>query len=180
MKTKRVFCLAILAIVVLCSQPVWAHKPIVINGGTTDAASAHLVEEIDISQVAYHEADAEAPTLWLTFNVEEGDRFYAEAGVPVIDRYKDLRPAMVLLSPDLPAVDVPFAIPEGYGGLVFATEEETPVLFDEEFTGTESWTFEPIDMTLESAGKYYLVGYLPELAEGKFWVAIGKAEERTR
>jgi hypothetical protein len=155
----------------------WAHNPVVIDGGPTDAATAHRIEDISISRVAYHHAKPGQPFLWLTFDGAPGKKLEFQMGVPKIDRYADVRPAMALLGPGLPpAPELPFPVPEGMGAVIFATDGQEPTVFDEKFTGTVDWTFGEESFTLPQAGQYFMVGYLPSGDEGKFWVAPGKAE----
>ena len=96
--------------------------------------------------------------------------------MPEIDRYEALRPALALLGPNLPDIDVPFQIPEGYGGRVFSTEGEEPTVFDEEFTGTTSWRFDAVREEVPVTGRYYVVAYIPGGDDGKFWMALGEEE----
>ncbi len=154
-----------------------AHKPVVINGGPTDYLTAHEVPDPEVSYVGYHERTSEAPELWFTFEAQQGTPLYMQLGVPKIDRFETLRPAMVLLGPGLPAVDVPFDIPEGYGGLTFFSDEQEPVIFEEEFTGTTSWQFPSSRLDAPATGRYYLVGYIPSGDSGKFWIALGEKED---
>ena len=178
MSTCRVAPFALLVCVVAASAgTAWAHKPIVVNGGPTTAATAYQVTDVNVSQVAYHKATATQPELWLTFQAAANTRLYLQLGAPKLDSGVVVHPAMALLGPGLPAVDVPFDLPPGYGGYVFDTGGETPVLFHEEFTGTDSWQFATQEPVVPADGKYYVVGYLPGEAEGKFWLAIGTAEQ---
>lgn len=153
-----------------------AHKPVVINGGPTGYRTAHEVPDPEVSYVGYHEGTPGAPELWFTFEVEQGAPLYMQPGVPRIDRFETLRPAMALLGPGLPAVDVPFDLPDGYGGQIFSTEGQDPVVFEEEFTGTTSWQFPAIQLNAPDTGRYYLVGYVPSGDTGKFWLALGQEE----
>lgn len=168
--------LMIVFLFMLTSIDAWAHKPVVIDGGATTYETAHKVQDPEVSYVGYHERTSEAPELWFTFEAEAGTPIYMQAGVPEIERYESLRPAMVLLGPDLPEVEVSFEIPEGYGGIVYSSEGQEPVNFDEEFTGTKSWQFEAVELDAPVKGRYYLVGYIPSGDDGKFWIALGKKE----
>ncbi|HPC16484.1 MAG TPA: hypothetical protein P5318_16060 [Candidatus Hydrogenedentes bacterium] len=163
----------------LAAVPIaaWAHNPIVINGGPTDAETAHAVKDISVSRVAYHHAKEGQPLLWLTFDGQAGQLLEFQMGLPKIDRYAGLRPATALLGPGLPpAPELPFTVPEGMGAAIFSTEGREPTVFHEEFTGTVDWQFEMDRISLPQDGKYYLVSYLPSANEGKFWIALGKAE----
>lgn len=155
----------------------WAHNPIVIDGGPTDAATAYEVADISVSRVAYHHAKPGQAFLWLTFEGKAGQTLELQMGVPELDRYAHVRPATAVLGPGLPpAPDLPFAVPQGMGATVLFTENEQPTVFHEEFTGTVSWMFAKNSVPLPQNGKYYMVTYLPSGAEGKFWVAPGDAE----
>lgn len=155
----------------------WAHNPIVINSGPTDAATAYEVADISVSRVAYHHAKPGQPLLWLTFYGRAGQRLELQMGVPKLDRYASVRPITAILGPGLPpAPDLPFSVPQGMGATVLSTENEQPTVFHEEFTGTVSWMFAQNSVPLTQDGKYYMVTYLPSGVEGKFWVAPGVSE----
>lgn len=175
MRNKRVFAVLVLGFFVPAGLG-WAHKPIVVDGGPTTSSTAYLIADPSVSQVAYHECTPPQPELWFTFYLEANTTLYLQTGVAKIDRYASVRPAMVLLGPGLPAVEVPFTVPAGYGGIVFTTEGITPEEFHEEFTGTDSWLFPAQEPMVREAGRYYLAGYIPGGREGKFWMAIGKKE----
>lgn len=172
-----IFGTMIALMVFFVAVPAQAHKPIAVDGGPTDAATAYVIDDVDISQVVYHEAKPGQPEVWLSFEIEAGTTLDLQLGVPLIERYAHLRPAMALLGPGLDEVELPFAIPEGYGAMVFTTEGQDPDGFHEEFTGTESWRFEDVSITVPVSGKYYLVAYLPSGEPGKLWMAIGVKEQ---
>jgi len=155
----------------------WAHNPVVIDGGPTDASTAYKIADISASRVAYHHAKPGQPFLWMTFDGKAGQELQFQMGIPKIDRYAGVRPAMALLGPGLPpAPELPFPVPEGMGAVIFATDGQEPTVFNEEFTGTVDWQFQEVSSTLLRDGKYYMASYLPSGDEGKFWVATGKAE----
>ena len=174
---KIKFYLAIVLLLTFTSMDSWAHKPVVIDGGPTDYETAHEVPDPVVSYVGYHERTSEAPELWFTFESEEGSPIFMQLGVPEIERYESLRPSMVLLGPGLPEIDVPFEIPEGYGGIEYKSEDQgEPVYFEEEFTGTNSWQFEAVEIDASATARYYLVGYIPSGEDGKFFMALGEKE----
>jgi hypothetical protein len=161
----------------IAAETSWAHNPIIVDGGPTDAATAYRIDDVSVSRVAYHHAKPEQPFLWLTFNGKTGQEFDLQMGVPKIDRYARVRPATAILGPGLPSpMALPFDVPEGMGAVVFSTAGEEPREFDEEFTGTPSWMFAKKTLTLPRDGQYYTVSYLPSGAEGKLWVAPGDSE----
>lgn len=52
-----------------------------------------------------------------------------------------------------------------------------PELFDEEFTGTESWILGELAIPAPQTGRYFVVVYVPNGENGKHWIALGRAEE---
>lgn len=154
-----------------------AHRPTFSAGSATDANSAYEIKEPDVSQVVYHELTDDAQHLWLTFQGDKDYMLFVQIGVPVLDRLKDYRPAVVLLGPGLPEVELPFGIPEGLGGKVINTDDVTePRFFHERFTDTRSWILKEVDVSLPASGRYFLVAYHPTGEPGKVWVSVGKLE----
>ena len=95
-----------------------AHRPTFSDGSATDANAALEIKEVDVSQVVYHELTEDAQQLWLTFEADKDYMLWVQIGIPVLDRLRDYRPAVVLLGPGLPEVDLPFGIPAGLGGKI--------------------------------------------------------------
>lgn len=175
---RNIRCSLVILVGILCMPGAWAHRYIENEGIHTSAESAIPIGDIDVSQVAYHEATSDSAQLWLSFEAEAGVIASIEIGVPKIDRYESLRPAFILLGPGLPALEnSPVEVPEGYGGIVYATDTiSDPEVFDEPFTGTSSWIFGRQEITLPASGLYYIVTYVPSGTPGKFWVAPGVKE----
>ncbi len=179
MKGVGVLC-GVFAAVLLVAPGAAAQKLVKDDGSHVDAANAIFVEDVSISQVVYHVVPGADDTLWVGFDGKAGQELYAELGIPKVNGLENYRPAFVVLGPGLPAVDVPFDIPAGYGGWVFdTTGTTTPPVFDEKFTGTLSWKYPGQTYALPAAGRYYVVGYVPEGIAGKYWVAVGTKEKFT-
>ena len=118
----RTACLLALAIL-SCPQPLLAHHPIFTEDAATSPDTAIKIADPAISQVVYREITEKSPQVWLTFQAEKDFKLFIQIGVPVIDRFKDFRPAMVVIGPGLPAQDAPFKLPENTGAKVFTTKE---------------------------------------------------------
>ncbi|HOV31963.1 MAG TPA: hypothetical protein PLX23_01210 [Candidatus Hydrogenedens sp.] len=156
----------------------YAHKPIAIDGETSSAEKPYEIKNIDISQVAYHNATEGKLEIWLKFYGEKGKEIKIQLGSPKLDDSKPIYfPAIAILSKNMPSVLVPFSVPNKYGGTVFNTQAQKPEIFYEKFTGTYSWIFPTIKYILPETADYYIVGYLPEPREGKFWIAVGEKEK---
>ena len=189
MKKFMVFILVCMALFMITSPVAgastpWDYKPVAIDGEFTDARTAYVIEEPEKGHIGYHQAREDAPALWFRFEGAFGDRVELQMGVPALDRYRQLRPAIAVLGQDLPPIEetVPFEIPEGFGGVVYHTTELDIERYEDHLTGAISWRFEKIDHILQSAGRVYLVGFIPEpedpetdpvFEEGKFWMTMG-------
>jgi len=178
MTYSRKYSSAILAVgLLLCGSSAWAHKPIFADATARDAEHAVLVRNVDISMVAYPPATAQSPQVWLAFDGKKGKEIEVQLGVPRIARLKELRPSVAVVGPGLPAWQGAFQIPPKLGGVVLdSAAGPEPKAFHEPFTGTNSWLFEKQKLILPESGRYYLVGYLPNQAQGKFWLAVGYKE----
>lgn len=167
----------VLSVIILVGFPVWAHKPLSSEGAYGNANNALYLEGIDVSQVIYYELTVEEKQLWLVFDKQAEQDLYLSLGVPVIERLATFGPAVAVLGPGLPEEALPFAVPEGLGGLVFETGTVAqPEGFHEPFTGTDSWVLFEEAIALPGSGRHYVVAYSPLSEPGKLWVAIGQRE----
>jgi hypothetical protein len=158
-------------------QRLLAHRPIFTEDAATSFETAIPMTAPDISQVVYREIAQKTPQVWLTFTVPKDFGLFIQIGVPVIDRLKDFRPAMVVVGPALPDKDAFFKMPKDAGAKVFSTKEVVkPRFFHEHFTGTDSWILRSETVRLASPGRYYLVAFSPQKQTGKLWLSIGKRE----
>lgn len=166
----------VLGLALLCDRAV-AHQPILSDGSATTPEAAIELRDVQISRVIYHEVTAEAPQVWMAFDVSEPQFLKVTLGVPDIERLAAYRPALALIGPGLPPADLPAGSPPGLGGVVFDTRAVTePEYFNEPFSGTQSWIVFEQELELPEAGRYYLVAYSPTNEAGKLWVAPGVKE----
>ncbi len=174
---KSVLWLVMTAFVLLTAEGAWAHRYIPYAGDHISAETAIPLRDIDVSQVAYHTATEAFPRVWFWFDAKADQIAKIQLGVPLIERFRDYRPAFALLGPGLPELALPFPAPEGLGGVLYSTESVVaPEVFHEEFTGTASWIFEMQSIRLPETGRYYLVAFASNGAPGKFWIAPGTLE----
>jgi hypothetical protein len=158
-----------------------AHKP-TFSEDFSGPEQAFVVDDPDVSIVVYQDITCELDQLWITFESEPGFEAYVQLGVPVIDRLDDYEPSVAVLAAGLPEApgDLPFAVPDGMGALVFHGEDAAePGTFYEEFTQTESWIWVEETVTLPEGGPVYLVGWDPGNQTGKLWLATGTVEDFT-
>ncbi len=179
MNRSALCCHMVLSILIgmSCPQRLLAHRPIFTEDAATSAETAIQMTDPDISQVVYREIGEKKPQVWLTFTVPKDFELFIQIGVPVVDRLKDFRPAMVVVGPGLPEEDAPFALPKDTGAKIFSTGEvEKPRFFHEHFTNTDSWILRSETVRLTNPGRYYLVACSPQGQTGKLWLSLGKKE----
>ncbi|HOK08671.1 MAG TPA: hypothetical protein PLT82_04075 [Candidatus Hydrogenedens sp.] len=168
----------IVLFLLLVSINTYAHKPIVIDGGPSGPDNPYIIKDINISQVAYHTAKEGNLEIWLKFSGKENEKIKIQLGSPKLDNSKPVYfPAVAIIGNRMPTVSLPFSIPQGFGGEIYSTQGIKPEVFHEEFTGTDSWIFPIKEYVLPKTDSYYLVAYLPEPREGKFWIAVGDKEK---
>lgn len=170
----------VLCVVIVCAllpQQLLAHRPIFTDDKATNADTAIQIKDPRISQVVYREIKKDSSQVWLSFETPKKFKLFVQIGVPVVDRLKDFRPAMVIVGPGLPDKDPPFKLPKNTGAKVLLTKDvEKPRFFHEPFTNTDSWILRSETVILPTAGRYYLVGYSSDKQTGKLWLSVGKKE----
>jgi hypothetical protein len=150
------------------------------DGTAIGPDSAIELDDIQLSRVIYHEITEAAPSLWLTFEVDEPQSLFVSLGLPLLDRLESFRPAFAVLGPGLPAIELPIEVPEGLGGVLFETDEVAePEVFYEPFSRTSSWILREEHVDLPEAGTYFIIAFVPSGETGKLWVAPGDREEFT-
>jgi len=154
-----------------------AHRPTFSDGTAVDAEHAIAFEDVQISRVVYHSVTGASLRLWLTFEIDAPQDLFLQIGVPMLDRLRAYRPALMLLGPGLPELHPSFEIPTGLGGRIFDTGDvENPKRFFEPFTRTRSWILREATVRLPEAGRYYVVAFDPGGDPGKLWVGMGRKE----
>jgi len=172
----KICIISIVLSMIFCSV-AQAHRPIFSEKAATDPNTAVLIKQPAISQVIYREITEESKHVWLAFDANEGFELFIQIGVPVLDRLKKFRPAMLVAGPGLPEGKVKFELPEGAGSKNFTTDSvNDPRFFHEHFTGTDSWILRSETVVLPKSGMYYVVAYVPSRQNGKLWLSVGKKE----
>jgi hypothetical protein len=169
--------IAVAWVVLALAGPVLAHLPVFSSGTPDGAADPIVVDDVTVSRVVYCELPAGNAGLWVAFDVQAGQAVSFRLGVPMIESLADYRPALVVIGPGLPAIDLPFQIPAGTGGLGLSAPAGAALTpFHEDFTGTDSWLVGDLDVQFPQSGRYYAVAYVPGNQAGKLWLALGDRE----
>ena len=175
MKIKRLTTIVFIAVL---TPGTLAHQPTMSDGTAISPDSAIELDDIHLSRVFYHEITADAPSLWLSFEIVEPQALYVSLGLPLLDRLENFRPAFAVLGPGLPAIDLPLEVPEGLGGVLFETADVSkPEVFYEPFSRTSSWILREEYVDLPEAGTCFIVAFVPSGETGKLWLAPGDREE---
>jgi hypothetical protein len=137
------------------ARPASGHVPVFSDGSAIGPDTAIEVEDVSVSRVVYAEITPSAPQLWITFIGQAGQEVPFRLGVPFIPRLSDFRPALAVLGPGLPPVQLPFDVPAGLGGVVLEADPAAELeFFHEEFTGTDSWIVGDLNVRFPQDGRY--------------------------
>jgi len=126
-KSYLLFCFLSWSIL-LCFK-AQAHRPIFSEKTATSLELAVIITEPDVSQVIYREITENTPQVWLAFDANEGSELFIQIGIPVLDRLKNFRPAMIVIGSSLPKGDFQIDIPKGMGGKDFSTDDASASCF---------------------------------------------------
>ena len=170
------FVLACLAAWPAAANSPYNYQTVVIDGGPTSISDAYPLDDIEQAAIGYHHATAAQPQLWFSFDGRYADTVHIQMGVPQLEPYRLLRPLVAIVGPGMPAPDrpLPFALPAGYGALIYDTAAQSVENYKESYTGTQSWRFSAEDFRIPASGACYIVGFTPHGEAGKFWMAVGE------
>lgn len=175
--SKRVVVLGVMAWLILTAGQALAHKPMAIGGVFDDLALAIELENPDVSQVVYGDLPLGRSSLWTVVDVTAPMDLYVALGVPCLERLRTYRPQLAVVGPNLPALNIPVAVPSGLGGILVVTSRIDDVPRSHEpFTGTDSWVLAEATIPLLSSGRYYVVAWSASAVPGKVWIAVGTSE----
>jgi hypothetical protein len=168
---------AVIAALLVTAPAVTGHNLIAESSLPNSWSDPVPIRDAQVSQVYYCKLEDGRRRLWFRFSGRQGDHVWFQAGVPVIDRLRGLRPKVAVVGPGLSPSDIGIELPPGLGAVVFESTGE-PREFHEEFTGTSSWIVIEQEYVLPSAGTWYVVAFseTPESGNDKMWLAIGTKE----
>ena len=170
------YLISMVLIMVLCRM-AHAHRPVFSERSATDPNTAVLINKPNISQVIYREITEDVKQVWLAFDAKEGFKLFLQIGIPVLERLRDFRPAILVIGPGLPENHLEIGLPRDMGATCFPTDSvKEPKFFHEHFTGTDSWILRSENLILPKSGRYYVVAYVPSKQKGKLWLSIGRKE----
>jgi hypothetical protein len=159
-----------------------------------------VIPDISVSRAAYRELTSASQVDLYEFTAKKGQELFIQMTVPLLDRLKDFAPAFVLVSTgdgqqEFPTAkveqgtvieaphDVVDRVHAHAGGdgaepplLALQYAAETPVVFNEPFTGTRYWIRQTLTVNAPADGTYRIGVYSPNGSTGKYVLAPGKKE----
>jgi len=161
-----------------------AHVPYIERQDYSASKPFHVQDiEQSIALYAWLQTDGTHPSDDVdvaTFVIEGPTRFYTELLVPACPSSIDFVPWFLVAGPGLPeiSVEIPFALPEGYGAIVVpnvepGTDRET---FYEPFGGKSYYKGPILDMELSSPGQYAVYYWDPYAMGGDYVGVLGFKE----
>jgi hypothetical protein len=179
LRTLRTWIGAAALVSLALASPAQAHMPSLVDGAFADWREPFVVSDLDWSQVVYHRAGCETPTLWMRMQAQAGASLFVQLGAPELERQIGRRLQIAVLGPGLTDV-----VPAGLEGSGAATAEvfeatlttETPAFF-EPFSDTHSRILVEETLKLPATGTYYVAARFVDGQAGKLWVSTGTVEK---
>lgn len=179
---KHYFSRAVLVtvVVLLSATPVLAHVPYIEGADFTANRPFVIQDSVEHSKAVYAWFDTGTDADYYTFAVSRPTRLFAQALVPVCPGYEQLLPWLAVVGPGLPAptVNLPAALPSGYGAVVvqnYAPGESRPTFY-EPIGGKWYYDAPAFDQVVTTPGKWYLYYWDPYQVGGDYVASIGMEE----
>jgi hypothetical protein len=198
--TTKTLVYTICLLAVLFVTPIaYAHRP-----GEDNLDGLTEIPDPEISFAYYRQLDSSSPMDVYSFEGQGGQFFHAGINIPQLSGLENYQVNIALLGPGFPPLDsairsqdthahggpnpedhveeillADLPIPsdinlEQIGGLFVANQDGED--FFEPFTQTRYWGRQELDINLPEDGRYYLLVWNPEGAEGKYVLATGTQE----
>jgi hypothetical protein len=180
------FSMALIVLILFLSSKsnVLAHVPLDTSAPATKE-NPILVEDHQISWAAYNQLDKAGDVDYYSFKAEQGEEIYFSMVIPVIDRYKNFKPAVALIGPALENdyagydpnyINSLLKLDSDENIIIIRDDQNNPEIFFEPFTRTSYWRRQQFSTAAPAAGTYYLAIFSTEQEQGKYTLAIGRKE----
>ena len=153
--------------------PALGHVP-AFAADNDDPGNATYVDDPAKSWSFYDRVDANESAYYRTY-LESGERLQVSTFVP---RDGGFRPGFVVLSPalnDTSGVPAHVEVPDGYGARVVEPTASGGAAY-EPFTPAALYRTADLNVTVDTAGTYYVAAYDPDREAGAVGVVVGYAE----
>lgn len=174
---------AALVIVLAFAAHALAHRPVLeqqLGPGASWEAAAQTVDPTHASVAVYGSLSEPSQVDFYKFVAGKAETIPAEVLVPVRPSNEQFRPALVVLgrnlAPPADAQALPFALPEGYGGVVL-TAPEARGYFHEPYSREYLYRGAEVQVPLQAGETYYVAVYDPERRTGTYALSLGTVEQ---
>lgn len=154
-----------------------AHQPY-FEDDDWSADAPYTVPDPTVSTALYATLDSRQDIDYVTFAGQAGQRVLIGLTIPQIEGQAEFAPALALIGPGLPALELPAGIeaPPGAGGIVLAPPPGAARSFFEPFSRTRYWERQEERFTLPADGNYVVAVWHPAGAVGRYTLVVGDRE----
>jgi hypothetical protein len=173
----------VLAVVLVSSlataaiTPALAHRPYFEEQDIV-AGAPWEIDDPTISTALYATLESASDVDYFAFEAQQGDSILLALTIPQIEGQEEFAPALVLLGPGLPEVDLPagISVPAGAGALVIEPPPGPAPTFYEPFSRTSYWERQEQRVTMPVSGQFAVAVWHPDGKVGRYTFVIGDKE----
>lgn len=171
-----VLLLAPLPLLLLPLSGARAHQPF-FEEQDLERDSPWHVGDPRVSTVVYASLEPAGDIDFYRLRGEAGQEVLLEVVIPQIPGQEDFAPALALLGPGLPPLELPDSLRlPAEGGLAIPPPDGPPQPFFEPFSRTSYWERQSRRVTLPAEGTYEIVVWHPDRVSGRYALVVGDRE----
>ena len=187
-RTKNLFLITAIGIVMLTPSTAYAHKLIPTDGSNISIDSSLEIPDPSISWAMYEEINGDIR--YYSFYGKQGDPLYASIVIPKLENLIEFTPSIAFIGVEShldlieefkilkPRKSFDFSLPQGYDAYVFDYEGIIPSKeFYEPFGQVTYWERQEINFDFPVDGTYYLAVFAENSTPGKYALAVGTIED---
>ena len=187
-RTKNLFLITAIGIMVLTPSTAYAHKLIPTDGSNISIDSSLEIPDPRISWAMYEEINGDIR--YYSFYGKQGDPLYASIVIPKLENLIEFTPSIAFIGVEShldlieefkilkPRTSFDFSLPPGYNAYVFDYDGIIPSKeFYEPFGQVTYWERQEINFDFPVDGTYYLAVFDENSTPGKYALAVGTIED---
>ena len=187
-RTKNLFLITAIGIVMLTPSTAYAHKLIPTDGSNISIDSSLEIPDPSISWAMYEEINGDIR--YYSFYGKQGDPLYASIVIPKLENLIEFTPSIAFIGVEShldlieefkilkPRTSFDFSLPQGYNAYVFDYDGIIPSKeFYEPFGQVTYWERQEINFDFPVDGTYYLAVFDENSTPGKYALAVGTIED---
>ena len=187
-RTKNLFLITAIGIMILTPSTAYAHKLIPTDGSNISIDSSLEIPDPSISWAMYEEINGDIR--YYSFYGKQGDPLYASIVIPKLENLIEFTPSIAFIGVEShldlieefkilkPRTSFDFSLPQGYDAYVFDYDGIIPSKeFYEPFGQVTYWERQEINFDFPVDGTYYLAVFDENSTPGKYALAVGTIED---